>query len=221
MNGGQDLGGMHGFGPVQPEPDEPVFHGLWEQRVFAMTLAMGASGQWNIDSSRHARESLPPAQYLASSYYEIWLAGLLKLMQNAGLVTQSELDSGDMMSPPLNVRCLKPEDVEPVLSRGGPVAREPTQPAAFVVGDTVETVRINPQAHTRLPRYARGRRGTIAAVHGCHVYPDSHAINGDENPQWLYSVCFDAAQLWGPDTTADAVFVDCWEPYLMKFSGQG
>lgn len=215
MNGAQDLGGQHGFGPVQTETDEPVFHAPWEARVLAITLAMGATGQWNIDSSRHARESMAPAKYLASSYYQIWLAGLQKLMLDTGLVTVQELQTGESSGLKLDVPCLQPEDVAAVLSRGGPVDRAPTRPAAYAVGDTVRTVVINPKTHTRLPRYVRGRTGTVAAVHGCHVYPDSHAMTGDEDPRWLYSVHFDAHELWGADTTADAVFVDCWEPYLI------
>ena len=76
MNGVHDMGGMQGFGPVRPEAKEPLFHAPWERQALAMTVAMGACGQWNIDISRSARESLPPAQYLGSSYYAIWLAGL-------------------------------------------------------------------------------------------------------------------------------------------------
>ena len=76
MNGVHDMGGMQGFGPVRPEPNEPLFHAPWERQALAMTVAMGACGQWNIDISRSARESLPPAQYLSSSYYAICLAGL-------------------------------------------------------------------------------------------------------------------------------------------------
>lgn len=219
MNGGQDLGGMQGFGPVKPEQNEPVFHGDWEQRAFALTLAMGACGQWNLDTSRHARESMPPAAYLASSYYQIWLAGLEKLMLQADLVTEEELSTGELHVPGRDVRCLRPEDVEPVLSRGGPVERPAPREASFAVGDQVRTINIHPRAHTRLPRYARARNGTIAAINGCHVFADTHAATGNEDPQWLYSVRFEAAELWGPDTTASAVFVDCWEPYLVAATG--
>ena len=86
MNGAQDLGGMMGFGPVSPEPDEPAFHAEWEKRALAVTLACGGLGEWNIDMSRHARETLPPPEYLTSSYYEIWTKGLLKLLAARGLV---------------------------------------------------------------------------------------------------------------------------------------
>jgi hypothetical protein len=75
MNAGHDLGGMHGFGPVEIERDEPVFHHEWERRAFAMTLAAGFLGKWNIDQSRFAREQMPPAEYLATTYCEAWSRG--------------------------------------------------------------------------------------------------------------------------------------------------
>lgn len=214
MNGGQDLGGMHGFGPVKAEDNEPVFHAPWEARAFALTLAMGASGRWNLDESRHARESMPPAAYLSSSYYQIWLAGLEKLMIRHGLVSEEELDSGQLQKPGADVRCLQPDQVASVLARGAPVERPAPAEPRFPVGSAVHTKNVHPATHTRLPRYARGRRGVIHAVHGCHVFADSHADTGDENPQWLYSVRFDAEELWGTDTSASDVFVDCWESYL-------
>ena len=214
MNGGQDLGGMQGFGPVEPEADEPFFHAPWEARVLALTLAMGTTGQWNIDQMRHARETLPPAQYLSSSYYQIWLAGLEKLMLDAGLVTESELTSGRSEHDPVSLKVLAAVDVPTVMGRGSPSERELTVKAAFAVGDPVVMGNIHPTGHTRLPRYIRGRRGTISEVRTPHVFPDSNA-RGDEDPQWLYSVRFDARELWGEDTTADAIFVDCWEPYLL------
>ena len=91
MNGAHDLGGMQGFGPISPEPNEPVFHAEWERRAFAITLAMGAFGQWNLDMSRHARERSDPAEYLASSYYEHWLHGLQTLLVEKGLLTEAEI----------------------------------------------------------------------------------------------------------------------------------
>src|SRR5207302_6389483 len=100
MNGGQDLGGAQGHGPVKAEPNEPVFHAAWERRAFALTLAMGAPGGWNIDQGRAARESLHPAEYLAKSYYEIWIAGLEKLMAERGLVALDEIDAGKPLHPP-------------------------------------------------------------------------------------------------------------------------
>lgn len=215
MNGGQDMGGMHGFGPVRPEADEPAFHAPWERRAFALTLAMGATGAWNLDMSRAARESLPPARYLSSTYYEIWLAGMEALLLRLGLARADEMADGRLRSPPVPLaRTLRADAVGPVLARGSPTARAVATPAAFAVGDDVRTRKLNPVGHVRLPRYARGRRGRVVAVHGAHVFADSHARGEGEAPQWLYTVEFDAHELWGADTSATAVRIDCWESYL-------
>ncbi len=92
MNGAHDLGGMHGFGPINPEPNEPVFHHEWEKRAFAITLACGFLGKWNLDMSRFARETMEPAEYLATSYYEHWLHGLETLLVETGLLTKEEIE---------------------------------------------------------------------------------------------------------------------------------
>ena len=94
MNGAQDLGGQMGFGPIAPEADEPVFHAAWEKRALALTLCAGGMGHWSIDESRHARETLHPADYLSSSYYEIWTKGLEKLLLRHGFVTAVDLQAG-------------------------------------------------------------------------------------------------------------------------------
>ncbi|MEA2323512.1 MAG: nitrile hydratase subunit beta, partial [Solirubrobacteraceae bacterium] len=151
MNGPQDMGGAHGFGAVDPEPGEPRFHAEWERRAFALTLAMGATGAWNLDATRHARESLPPAQYLASTYYEIWLAALERLMTQRGLVSPEELAAGRALArasrPP--ARTLAAEDVVPSLRRGTPTNREAPAPARFAVGDRVRARNMHPPTHTR------------------------------------------------------------------------
>lgn len=216
MNGAHDMGGMHGFGPVVPEPDEPVFHAEWEKRAFALTLAMGMPGGWNIDMSRFARENRDPAEYLSLSYYEIWLAGLIKLMQERGLVDEDEIADGRSLRPPKPVkRVLSPEDVRKVLHRGGPTERSTNTEARFKAGDRVRARNIHPRTHTRLPRYVRGRVGTIERVIGFHVFPDSNALGAGEDPQWLYCVRFDGRELWGDDADPTLqVSVDAWEPYL-------
>lgn len=215
MNGAQELGGMHGFGPVRPESGEPRFHAEWERRVCALTLAMGATGQWNLDMTRAARESLPPAQYLASSYYEIWFEALKKQLVEAGLATAEEMHDGVMrLSAAPHVRWLTPDQIAAALARGDSTQRDAPGPAKYQVGGAVRTKRINPIGHTRLPRYCRGRTGTVVLVHGAHVFPDARAAGLGEQPQWLYTVRFDAKELWGSDTTASSVCVDCWEPYL-------
>ncbi|QOT78717.1 nitrile hydratase subunit beta [Cupriavidus basilensis] len=215
MNGGQDLGGMQGFGPVRPEPGEPIFHAGWERRMLALTLAMGALGKWNIDTMRAARESLPPGQYLGSSYYQIWFEGLRAMLLRTGMASAEEIASGVSTAPPLPLaRILSADQVAPALARGTPSARPAPGAARFQVGDRVRTRQMHPAGHTRLPRYCRGRQGEIAALHGAHVFPDASAAGAGDQPQWLYTVRFAATELWGPDTTAASVCVDCWESYL-------
>jgi len=215
MNGVHDMGGMQDFGPVAPEADEPRFHHPWERRAFALTLAMGATGAWNLDQARRTRESLPPAQYLASSYYEIWFAGLVALMRERGLVSAAEIASGCKHEPPKSLpRRLDGDSVAAALARGASTQRPLPGTPRFALGDAVRTVNFNPPGHTRLPRYCRGKQGTIVAIHGAHVYPDANARGDGENPHWLYTVRFPARELWGPDTSATTVHVDCFEPYL-------
>jgi nitrile hydratase len=92
MNSAHDMGGMHGFGPIDPEPDEPVFHAEWEKRVFAMTVATGFGGEWNIDMARFSRESLHPAVYLRATYYEKWLLGTQRLLVERGHLSEEEIE---------------------------------------------------------------------------------------------------------------------------------
>ena len=218
MNGAQDLGGMHGFGPVEPEPNEPVFHAQWERRAFALTLAMAMPGQWNIDMSRFARENRPPAEYLSMSYYQIWFAALETMLTERDLVSDDEIRAGHARGTPTPVtRVLSPNDVAQVLYRGAPTERATDTKAAFQAGDRVRAKNINPPTHTRLPRYVRGHVGTIERVIGYHVFPDSNARGAGENPQWLYTVRFDGPELWGADGDPSVkVSVDAWEPYLER-----
>jgi nitrile hydratase subunit beta len=220
MNSVHDMGGMQGFGPVQAEAHEPLFHADWEARALAITVAMGASGQWNIDLSRSARESLPPALYLSSSYYEIWLRGLERLMLERALVTGAELESGQMLQAPLpHARVLHAGAVDAMLATGSPTSRSSSSPARFAIGDRVRARNLHPAGHTRLPRYVRGHIGTVQQVHGTHIYPDRHVSRPlppfDQTPEWLYTVVFDGSELWGPDADPTLqVSVDAWEPYL-------
>ncbi|MEL6505561.1 MAG: nitrile hydratase subunit beta [Pseudomonadota bacterium] len=220
MNGGADLGGMQGFGPVVEETDEPNFHAAWEARVLGMVVALGAAGQWNLDQSRFARESLPPADYLTFPYYRIWLEAAEKLLLERGMISAEELESGRMQRPAVPIKGrLAPADVEAALRKGGPVDREPEVEPRFVAGEAVHVININPAQHTRLPRYARGKRGEIAHVLGFHVFPDSNARGEGENPQWLYQVRFTARELWGENANAaDTVTLDLWESYLRPTS---
>lgn len=223
MNGVHDLGGSQGHGPVRPELNEPLFHAPWERQAMAMTVAMGASGQWNIDQMRSARESLPPAQYLSLSYYQIWVQALCDMLIARGLITSHELRTGQMNRPPVpGVKVLAHSAVAAALRRGTPAQREPTSKALFAVGQRVRTRQMHPSEHTRLPRYARGHWGTIQAIQGFHVWPDHSAQNrhqapvpGREQAQWLYSVRFEGVELWGPQAEVGlSVCIDAWESYL-------
>jgi nitrile hydratase beta subunit len=214
MNGPHDMGGFTGFGPVKPEADEPVWHEDWEPRAFALVLAMGMTGSWNIDEARHARERLPALTYWRSSYYEMRHYALLLQLIELGLVTAMEEGQGCMSVPPRLVkRVAKAEMIPAILAAGGPADRPSNRPQGFAPGDHVRTRNINPLGHTRLPRYARGKAGEIVAVHGTHVFPDSNAHGLGEDPHWLYTVRFTARELWGKDTR-DTVMIDLWEPYL-------
>ena len=216
MNSGHDLGGMMGFGPIEHDPADPNFHAEWEERVFALTLAVGATGSWNIDTSRHARESLPPAQYLSSSYYHIWLDGLEKLMLQTDLVSEQELADGKPVSSAKAVKnVLKADQVMPAMMSGSPYNRQSNKVQQYTVGDVVSTKNLNPKTHTRIPRYARGKTGVIDKIQGCHVFPDSNSQGMGEDPQWLYRVKFTASEIWGTEhSSKDLIYIDLWEPYL-------
>ncbi|MEJ3656348.1 nitrile hydratase subunit beta [Actinomycetes bacterium KLBMP 9759] len=215
MNGAADLGGMMGFGPVVPEPEDERFHADWERKAFALTLAAARPGRWNIDQSRHARETLHPAVYLTSSYYAIWVQGLERLLVASGLVSAEEIAQRRARGPGEPVRVLSAAEVPAVLAAGSRADRPQQRPAAFAVGEAVRTVVRNPVGHTRLPRYARGKAGVVERVHGVHVLPDAHAHGLGEQPEWLYTVRFDGRELWGADAAADlTVTVDAWESYL-------
>ncbi|MHA1537481.1 MAG: nitrile hydratase subunit beta [Alphaproteobacteria bacterium] len=219
MNGAHDLGGMHGFGPIDPEPEakEPIFHAGWERRAFAITLAAGAHGKWNIDMSRHARERQNPADYLRHSYYENWIAGLETLLIEAGLVSEAELASGksEGLAPPeARERAIKAGEVAAVLAKGSPTTMDIPLEAKFAAGDRVRVRNINPAGHTRAPRYARGKLGRIHEDHGVHIFADKNA-HGTKQGQHLYSVRFDATELWGQDSANKcAVYIDLWDDHL-------
>lgn len=217
MNGPHDLGGQMGFGPVAPEKNEPLFHAAWERRALGLTLCCGAMGHWTIDESRHARECIPPATYLSASYYEIWIRALSMLLERHGFVTGAELDAGrSYWQGTLPRRVLKAQDVPAVLAKGAPCDRPLRTAPAFAPGDRVRTRNFHPEFHTRLPRYARGKVGVVETVQGSFVFPDDNAHGNGENPQWVYTVVFDGAELWGCGGDPDlSVSIDAWESYLV------
>lgn len=209
-----DLGGKQLPGPIVQEPEDERFHADWEARALALTLAMGATGSWNIDGSRSARETLP--DYAQLSYYQIWLAGLEKLMAERGQVLPDEIAAGHMLHAPQPVqRVLKAQDVAAALAKGSPTGRPATVRARFAVGDKVRTRQAAVEHHTRLPGYVQGRVGTVVHLHGMHVFADSHAQGLGEAPQWLYTVEFEGSALWGAGAEPGLrVSVDAWESYL-------
>ncbi len=214
MNGPHDMGGFTGFGPINPEADEPVWHEAWEPRAFAINLAMSMTGSWNIDQARHARELLPALTYWPSSYYEMRFYAMVQQLLELELITVEEEASGRKSAPPKALRRVPTAGMIPgILSSGGPASRPSNTIQGFAVGDKVRTRNINPQGHTRLPRYARAKEGEIVTVHGTHVFPDSSGNGKGEDPQWLYTVRFTARELWGKDTR-DSVCIDLWQPYL-------
>jgi nitrile hydratase subunit beta len=215
MDGVHDMGGMHGFGKVEPEKDEPVFHAPWEGRTLALNRAMGYTGIWTIDQTRAGIEHLPPDVYLSSSYYKKWETRLENMIVDLGLAGRDELDAGHALRPGKALkRKLAASDVPNTLSRGS-FARPAQASARFAAGDKVRTKNIHPATHTRLPRYARGKSGVVEAVRGCHVYPDTVAIGQGENPQWLYTVVFESRELWGDAADPSLkISIEAFEPYL-------
>ena len=213
-----DLGGQLGHGAVfahdPPETEGDLWHAGWEPRALALTLAMGATGAWNIDQSRAARETLP--HYAGLSYYRVWLAGLQQLLMERGLVSADELAAGHSLHPALPLpRLLVAAEVDAALAKGSTSWRPTNKAPRFALGARVRTAALPSAHHTRLPAYARNKPGTVERRHGMHVFADSNAQGLGEQPQWLYSVVFLGTDLWGPDTDPDLrVSIDAWQSYL-------
>jgi nitrile hydratase len=218
VNGVHDMGGLHGMGAIHYEVDEPVFHAPWEGRVYALSRAMRAWGKWTLDAQRHAIERLPPADYLRMSYYERWFAGLLRQVVRFGLVTNQEIQNGrPAVGSPKAVPALTAAVSSRFLDRGIPSARDPHVHPLFEVGARVRARNINPVGHTRLPRYARGKIGTIVRDHGVYSFPDTDAHGLGAKRQHVYSVRFASQELWGNDTSPnDFVHIDMWDDYLER-----
>lgn len=204
------------MGPIEYERDEPVFHQPWEGRVFALRRAMGAWRKWNIDATRYHVEMLPPAEYLRLDYYARQFVAFLSMLVKSGLVTQNEIDMGipakgwSKLTPALTA-----ERASALIERGASTSRPVAVTPRFQVGQPVRARNLNPAGHTRLPRYARGKIGTIERDHGVFVFPDTNAHFLGENPQHVYSVRFGARELWGEQAAAtDSVYLDLWDNYL-------
>src|SRR5262245_56615950 len=218
MNGVHDMVGMQGFGPVIFENIEPVLHACLQDWVITMVMGIAAWGKFGVDHRRYVRELIPPAEFLRMSYYEIWYTGLIANMVDAGMVTHAEIDSGMPAAGSAKLTpALMAARVPTFFANGAPKKRNLPAVANFRVGQRVRAKNINPTTHTRLPRYARGRVGVVTADRGIYVFPDTSANNQGEKPQHLYSVRFEARELWGAQAKPkDSVYIDMWDDYLER-----
>jgi nitrile hydratase len=216
MNGIHDLGGMHGFGPIEREANEPVFHAPWEGRMLGISQSATMPDDFSIDRFRFIRESLDPVDYLERDYYDQWYMIAAVALFEAGWAGVEELRSGH--AAPGSKRhqgAMTPERARWAVKNAGYFQRDIAVAPRFAVGAPVVTLNMHPTGHTRLPRYARGKRGIVHAQRGAHVFADSSAHGRGENPQHLYAVAIPARELWGPQAGAnDAVYLDLWESYL-------
>jgi len=232
------MGGMHGFGPVVPERDEPVFHAEWERRMFAIALAMMGRRAFNVDEFRRTIERMPPHHYLAATYYERWLYALENLLIEKGIVERTEIDvvmaavragasplrapvgepdrGSDGSDSPDAGKAQDSAGLSEALGGGARSLRyDQSYHPRFKAGDRVIARNMNPENHTRIPRYVRGHHGIVHRDWGVFVFPDTHAHGLGTKPQHCYAIEFDAHELWGGDHPAgDRVYVDLWEDYL-------
>ena len=213
MNSIHDMGGMDGFGPVEAEEDEPVFHEAWEGCLFAL-FAGGVLGPWdrgrNYPRFRFALESIPPDEYLRMSYYERWYEVIANRLLSAGLVSASELETGYRdPNQPLPTQLPEPEETD--------LTPEPAP--GLNVEDEVRVRNLHPRGHTRVPRYVRGKRGIVVSDNGVWALQDT-----DENgqrlgdfPQHVYTVRFLSQELWGErGSPKDVVYLTLWEEYIER-----
>ena len=219
MNGAHDLGGVDGLGPINPEAEneEPIFHAEWEKRTLGLTIAAAFLGEWNIDTSRHARERQHPVDYLSNSYYENWLAGLETLLLENNIVDKKEITTGKMQFPvatELQQKRVSANQVAEILQKGGPADMPSTVAQIFSKGDRVRVKLFTSKGHTRAPQYVRGHVGTIGEYYGSHVFPDQSS-KGNRIGMHLYNVYFEGSELWEPDNTS-TVHLDLWQDYLEK-----
>jgi len=215
MNGVHDLGGMQGFGPIVPEKNEPVFHAAWEGRLVAIRRALIAASKLP-GNLRPAVESLPAADYLSMSYYERWYAAVVQVLVQNGVATREEIASGKPAKGSVkSVPPLKPAEAAKLPFRVPQVMLKVDVPQHFAAGQKVRARNIHPAGHTRLPRYVRGRVGTVERNRGVQAFPDTHVYKRGQNPQYVYSVRFAARELWGEAApSGDSVYLDLWEDYL-------
>ena len=208
MNSIHDMGGMDGFGRVVPEANEPVFHAEWERRIFAIASAIPYTVPFGDDHLRREVERIPPAAYLRLPYYALWLHAISSLLEERGV--WAAVDVLPASSP------VRAGDVEDLIRQGASTRMaEDGIVAGFSVGDHVMTRNIHPEDHTRLPRYARGKRGTVQRNHGVFSFADSNARGDGPCPHHLYTIAFTAQELWGTQAlSTDKILLDLWGAYL-------
>jgi nitrile hydratase beta subunit len=212
-----DMGGQDRFfGTLPPiDPDEPAFHDPWEGKAFALALLANRVAGTNLHAFRHAIERVPEPEYL-SGYYERWLASAEILLLDSGILAPGAIEArarklrGEDVDEPA-----APEPHKPTMPSGGAGnLRDVDRPPAFAVGDRVRADPEGRAMHTRLPSYARGRSGTVTAVRPAQVFPDTAARFQGEDPQHVYTVEFQARELWGDDAEPGTVTIDLYESYL-------
>lgn len=209
MNGIHDLGGMQDMGKLPFEANEPVFHEDWERQVLGMNLVLTMFGFWTVHEMRYSMERIPPVRYLGSPYFLHWLDGIERLLVEKGYTTREELSGGRANKPLPQGR--RPSGRQPQ----HPAPPSPTEPPRFEVGDRLRARNLNPRTHTRLPRYVRGRLGTVSARPGAFAFADGLAQGKGADLQHVYTVRFEGSELWGPDAGAkDAVYIDLYESYV-------
>jgi len=217
MNGIHDLGGMEGLGPLPLEEDEPVFHADWERTAFGLNLAAIGSGYFQVDEVRSMLEQMPPADYLAASYYQKWIWALIELLKAKGVITEAELEAGRALQegrgrPPVPIEMMKGAMSQPLRADV-----ETDRSPEFAVGDTVRARNMHPHHHTRTPRYARGKLGTVIGVHEAYRLPDANAHGNPDVVERCYTVQFSARELWGEDAPArDSVSLTMFDSYLER-----
>ncbi|MDH3673736.1 MAG: nitrile hydratase subunit beta [Gammaproteobacteria bacterium] len=214
MNSNHDLGGRHGFGPIKYDPDDRAFHERWESRVFGISLSLAGRKGVNLDQARYRGERLDPVAYFANGYFGRWLAAFELMLHEEGFLADGELEawlSGVLTQPAKMAPVPRSREMLRALAPEREVAAAPR----FDAGQAIVTRNHQPAGHTRLPAYARCRRGEVTRVHAAMVFADTNAVEAGENPQYVYTVAFDGRELWGEAAEpATTVCLDLFESYL-------
>ncbi|MFZ5525259.1 MAG: nitrile hydratase subunit beta [Pseudomonadota bacterium] len=223
MNGIHDMGGLHGFGLVAREKDEPVFHSRWESRVFCMTQVLDTKQIWNLDEHRHEIELMPTADYLTAGYYGRWLFAMERLLARKDILGVQEVqqrvdelsEGAERLTPPAAGARAWPLSNDRKV-RWGAWRHEETVTPRFSVGQIVRVRNLHPEGHTRVTAYARGKVGVVDRVNAeAWIFPDTRAHYRGEHPQPVYGVRIPATELWGPQAEANTnVFIDLSEDHL-------